>query len=549
MKLKAFLTLLAAGTLLASAQGQGYKDGIEYYKAGQYENAKTILLNTINEASTDKALANYYLGQVNLAKGEKGTALNYFNTGVAADAENPYNYVGLGALNLLEGNEKAAEENFDLAKKYGKKNHEITVNIARAYYNADPVKYAKEIDKLLQKAHKDSKNNEPTIYILEGDMHMKNKEYNEAAADYEMAIRFDNTNSEGYVKYANCYFYVNPEFSIKKLEEFLTVNPNSALAQRELAEKLYEARYWGRAADQYGRYIQNPNHFPEDKSRYAVLLYFGEKYAESFAVAQELYNAQPENFQAQRMMFLNKVKLNQFEEGAKYAESFFNNNPEGFFTANDYITYGTTLSQIGQDSVAIVQYIIATEKFPENAGVYSGLSEAYDKAGNNADSADVKAANYAKAAEAFELYLKNTKEVGLTDNMTASGRWLKAAATVNADDSVTRAAHAQKGIVYIDRVIAEAKPLPALFQRKANLHLFVNNFTPNAEVVDAYSKMIEILDQDPANLTNRNKALYQQGYQFIYKYYKEVAQDEAKAEEYLNKIKVLNGEPAATEVE
>ena len=57
MKIKLFLSLLLAGGLVASAQSQGYKDGIEYYNAGQYDNAKTILENTLNQAGTDKALA------------------------------------------------------------------------------------------------------------------------------------------------------------------------------------------------------------------------------------------------------------------------------------------------------------------------------------------------------------------------------------------------------------------------------------------------------------------------------------------------------------
>ena len=43
MKFNALLTFVLAGALSAAAQSQGYMDGIEYYKAGQYENAKTIL--------------------------------------------------------------------------------------------------------------------------------------------------------------------------------------------------------------------------------------------------------------------------------------------------------------------------------------------------------------------------------------------------------------------------------------------------------------------------------------------------------------------------
>ena len=170
MKIKFLLSLFVAGTLAVGAQTQGYKDGIEYYKAGQHDNARTILERTINDPATDRSLANYYLGQVALVQGDKAQARTYFDAGLAADAECPFNYVGLGALALQEGNDEAAKEQFKQAQKFGKKNAEVSVSIARAYYNADPVKYDRDITKALEKARKDSKNADPSIYVLEGDM-------------------------------------------------------------------------------------------------------------------------------------------------------------------------------------------------------------------------------------------------------------------------------------------------------------------------------------------------------------------------------------------
>ena len=163
MKIKFLLSLFVAGTLAVGAQTQGYKDGIEYYKAGQHDNARTILERTINDPATDRSLANYYLGQVALVQGDKAQARTYFDAGLAADAECPFNYVGLGALALQEGNDEAAKEQFKQAQKFGKKNAEVSVSIARAYYNADPVKYDRDITKALEKARKDSKNADPSI--------------------------------------------------------------------------------------------------------------------------------------------------------------------------------------------------------------------------------------------------------------------------------------------------------------------------------------------------------------------------------------------------
>lgn len=93
MKQKLILSLFAAAALAASAQSQGYKDGIEYYNAGQFENAKTILNNTLNNPGTDKSLALYFLGQIALAQDDKQAAKNFFEKGIAADEKCGYNYV------------------------------------------------------------------------------------------------------------------------------------------------------------------------------------------------------------------------------------------------------------------------------------------------------------------------------------------------------------------------------------------------------------------------------------------------------------------------
>ena len=265
MKIKLFFSLLLAGGLMASAQSQGYKDGIEYYKAGQFNNAKEILERTLNQSETDKALANYYLGQVALAQGDKAAAKSYFEQGMQIDPENAYNYIGIGALDLLNGQLDAAKDQFKMAEKYTKKNAEASIAIARAYYNADPVTYAKDIQKYIDKARKDSKNADPSIYVLEGDMLADKSDFGAAATKYENAITNDPNNPEGYVKYANAYFNVNKQFAIQKLEELLERQPNSAMAQRELAEKYFKGDYWRRLPTSTASTSRTPTTSPKTK--------------------------------------------------------------------------------------------------------------------------------------------------------------------------------------------------------------------------------------------------------------------------------------------
>ena len=509
MKIKLFFSLLLAGGLVASAQSQGYKDGIEYYKAGQYNNAKEILERTLNQSGTDQALANYYLGQVALAQGDKAAAKSYFEKGLSLNAENAYNYVGVGALDLLNGQLDAAKEQFKQAEKLGKKNADISVSIARAYYNADPVAYAKDIQKYIDKARKDSKNAAPSIYVLEGDMLVDKADYGAAASKYENAIINDPANSEGYVKYANAYFYVNKQFAIQKLEELLQQQPNSAMAQRELAEKYFKGDYWRKASDLYGKYIQNPNHFPEDKARYAVLLYWGEKYPESYDVAGEVLNSNPkanDKFLMERVRFLDLTKMEKYPEAVAAAEKFFKDNAGDNFTTNDYVTYADALSGNGQDSLAVVQYELAAEKDPENGDLLKNLSSIYDK--NK---------QYAKAADAYGAYLKLQTDPSLNDLYGMSGRYLNAAAT--STDSIEAKELADRGIEYVNQVIDRAADkIPAFYQRLANLNIAGNMKKPNAAAIEAYDKVIELLNADPANMdpANENNQLrmYWQAYAF-----------------------------------
>jgi len=524
MKFKAFLTLLLAGSLAAAAQSQGYKDGIEYYKAGQYDNARTILLNTLNQSGTDKAMANYYLGQTELAEGNKAEARKCFDAGIAANPECGYNYVGLGALALLEGDASLANEQFKDAQKLEKKNCEVLVDIARAYYRADPVKYAKEVEKYLAKAHKDSKHKEPSIYILEGDMLLDKEDFGSAAGKYEMATGYDGDNPEGYVKYANAYFRVNPQFSINKLREFLAKAPNSALGQRELAEKLYEGNFWKQAAEQYGEYIKNPNHFPQDKARYSVLLYYGENYQQSLQVANEVLAQQPNSFLMQRLRFLNEAQLGQNEQAVKDGEAFFKNNPNGYFTTNDYITLANAYTAVGQDSLALVQVEAAAVKFPDNGDIQQTLSSAY-----------TKTKKYAKAAEAYDKYLATIEEPSLNDFFSASGRWLNAAATAGSDEADLRSSASAKGLEYVNKALEGAPNNPTLYQRKARLIMAGNNNQPNAAVIADYAKMVELLNADPANKDAANPKnelnMYKEAYMFTVKYYQD-NEDKEKAAEF-----------------
>ncbi len=524
MKFRTIFSLLLGGfTLAASAQG-GYQDGVDYYNADRFDKAKTILEKTLNDPSTDKAVSYFYLGSLAMRDGDTAAASDNFNKGVQANPAYGYNYVGLGEIALKNGNKSEAERLFKQALEGNKKDASVMAAIARAYFNVNPTAYAKEIDKNIANAMKASKNKEAQIYVLRGDM-IKSTDIGQAAGNYEQAMIYDeeagHINPEAYVKYSNLYNKVNPDFAIGKLVELNEKLPTSALAQSELAEKYYDNNQFTKAAEQYGKYIQNPNHFQGDEQRYSGLLFFGKKYQESLDVANQVLAKDPDNEYMQRMVMLNKAALKDFA-GAEQAAAKLFAHSNAKFTATDYTTYGDVLGELGRPQEAIVAYTKAYELNPEkNKEILVNISSMYT---------DLE--DYAKAAEFMQKYV-DLGDASLNDYYILSNRYKNLGLSLP-EGSPERAEAAQNGIKYVDMAIESAANKGPLYRNKATLMMVRDGQETTPELVAVYEEMLKAYDEDPENKT-KNAAAYKTAYNNIANYYLK-AGDKEKAREYFTKL-------------
>ncbi len=514
MKSKFLLSLLLGSALSLSAQG--FKDGVEYYRADQPEEALIILTNTLEQPGTDKATAYYYLGQIAMQKGDKATAKANFDKGLAADPNNGYNYIGMGSIALADGNLGQAKDYFKDAKGKAKKDPDVLTEIARAYFVADPVKYAAEIDKALVDAKK-AKKNAPAPFILEGDR-LASTNVGDAAGMYEMAAQFDSANEhpEAYVKYARTYFRVNPQYAIQKLKDLLAQQPSSALAQRELAEKYYDNNQLTMAAQQYEQYIQNPNHFKKDKQRLVGLLFFAQRYPESYALAGEILREEPANFYMQRMQFYNKKAMGE-KEAAKAAAETLMANPKAELNSQDYTQYGELLQDLGDDTTAVLMYEKAVGASPEKFALLKDLSSAYNKA-----------LMFDKAAETMERYMAASGDDNLNDQLQLALRWNAVAASKMETDSVASQAASQKALASIEKVKAEINDNPVVLNNYARILMTANRNVYDEAVYNADLATLACLDTDPANLENR-KSMYTQVLGRLGNYEISTLKDTAKA--------------------
>lgn len=533
MKAKLLVSLFL-GTALGMSAQQGYKDGIEYFRADQPEEAQIILSKTIAEPGTDQATAYYYLGQIDMAKGDRAAAKANFDKGMAANPDNGYNYVGLGAIALAEGNLSQAQSYFKDAKGKAKKNADILTEIARAYFVADPVKYQKELDKALADAKKAQKN-APAPFILEGDRLAKTN-VGEAAGNYEMAAQFDTDNEhpEAYVKYARTYFSVNPQFAINKLNELLDKQPNSALAQRELAEKYYDNNQLTKAAEQYEKYIQNPNSFKQDKQRLVGLLFFAQRYQDSHDLAEEILKEDPANFYMQRMLFYNQKAMKNPEAAKAAADKLFANR-KAQHNAQDYSQYGELLQDMGQDTLAVFAYENAVKVAPDKVNLLKDLSGAYNSA-----------KMYDKAAESMQKYVDAMgDDVDPNDIFSLARRYQNLAITNMETDSVAfnnAVANAKKTIA---QVIERVPDNPLVLNTRSDIFRVANKGQVDQNVVDADMATLAVLDSDPENLEKR-KNIYRGIYARLGSYY-QTQKDLDKAREYYEKFYTVDPSPELRE--
>lgn len=489
MNLRILTSLCIGGLSLAALAQGGYQDGVDYYNAERFDKAKTILEKTLSDAATDKAVSYFYLGELAMRDGDTSAAKTAFDNGIQANPAYGYNYVGLGELALRAGDVKAAEAQFKLGLATDKKDAALMAAVARAYADVDPVKYAKEIDKYIAQGLKVSKNMEPQVYVLKGDI-AKATDLGQAAGFYEQAIIYQedagSVNPQAYVKYANLYNKVNPEFAINKLKELNEKLPTSALAQSELAEKYYDGNQFTRAAEQYGKYMQNPNHFQADEQRYSGLLFFGKKYPESLAVAEQVLATDPDNLYMQRMVMLNKAALEDYA-GAEEAAAKLFAHTDAKFTATDYTTHGEILSKLGRPEEAITAYEAAYALNPDkNKQMLAEISDLYYRLENDQ-----------KAVEYLQKFV-DEGEPSLTDIFQLSNRYRALAHSLEAG-SQEKIDAANNGIKYVDMAIADAANKGPLYRAKALLIMERDGDQTTPELIELYQQMLDSYNDDPAN--------------------------------------------------
>jgi len=280
---------------------------------------------------------------------------------------------------LIKSDSNQAADKIDqLLKGKNKKNPGLLSDIGMAYLSAGKLTEAKEYAELARKA--DSKSS--SVYLLEGDIALAEKNVGKACQLYEQAIYFNPECKEAYIKYANAYRNASPQLSIEKLLELKKLDPTYAPTDKALAEVYYSNNEFDKAAEAYSQFIDSPEATENDITKYAFALFLNHEFEKSLQVVQKGLERNPRHAAFNRLAMYNNADLKRYDEGIQAAEKFFNASDNPDFAYLDYLYYGHLLNETKQYDAAIEQYQKAMQADDKKGSLWREISEAYENKGD-----------------------------------------------------------------------------------------------------------------------------------------------------------------------
>lgn len=530
-----FLTATVAG------QAQDIEQAKKALDAEQYEKAKTMLKNSI-QAKADNGKADFLLGTIYLKQNLEDSAKIYFQKGLTASDGARLSTIGLGQIDLENGNKAAAQAKFDqVIKELKKRDVEEYLYIAQAYMNTSKPDYKAAIN-LLTKAQVTNPN-DANVKLILGDAFYGDKSQNDAYASYRDAYAIDNTLIRAKMQLGvllkGAKAYVE---AVKAYDEVIALNPNYGPVFRELAETYYlwannkpgtYAENIAKALSNYEKYMSLTDYSLPSRMRHADFLILAKDYKALELEANEMQKLDKVNPRILRYLGYSAYQNGNFDAAIK-ALTDYTSVSTNKVIAGDYYFLG--LAKVSKS-------VAADGKTVEAATLALGITDL-----KKALEMDIVMANglneigkkyfsqklYSIASSLFELaitnpdsrnYLEDNVYYGLSVLTENRGKELKdvnAIALQNADKAM-------------DAVIVATPNYQEAYLYKARIN---STLEKDDVMADTYQKYLDIVTAKGEEEITKNKAKVMEAYNSIAAFYANT--NVAKAKEFFGKTLALD---------
>ena len=434
---------------------------------------------------------------------------------------------------VIKSNSSDAEEQVKAVFKKNKKNPEVLVGIARAYFEQKDTAKARVYADFANKA---AKYKCAQAYVLLGDISAMGEDGGTAAQHYQQAISFDPKNPEPYYKYANVYRKVSPTVAVMKLDELRKQRPDVAVDA--LAGRIYYmSNEFDKAITSYKK-ADISKMEERDITEYAMALYFKQRNQESLEVVQYGLKKKPRDAAFNRLAFFNSTDLKNYDQALLYADALFNKSDSAKFSYFDYTYYGNALNGAKKYDEAIDMFKKALEQEfdskDKKAGVIKTLSDAYSLQ-----------EKYEDAIKYYEEYLNTYSTPTATDYAGLPQLYYYKASKEQGDAMKASLKKSDELYGQLAEKYQDAIEYATFWRARVNNAM--DNEQKEALAKPYYEKLIEVYSTRN-ELNNSDKARLKESYLYLISYYARVVDDMTKAKECATKLLEIDPENETAKV-
>jgi tetratricopeptide (TPR) repeat protein len=343
--------------------------------------------------SGENQLASYFIDPTNIpfdAIAKK--AIERYNKGIAANPNEPLNYVGLGKVALIQNNKTVADENIAKAQTFlpAKKvkssltkpeQATLLVRLADAFVQVGSKDSALIFGFLRRAESLDSKN--PELYLVRGDYWFYTlNNGSRAAENYKRAQDFSPNSTRARVRLGQLYTRIRSyQDALNYYQEALALDPSFAPAYLEMGFLYAKMKQPEESKTNFKKYLDLSSSNIAAQRRYANMLIQTEDYKGAIEQISKIFVKDSVTFNdLNRAMAYSYFEEKQYPQAKYYISKFMANAPAEKVTAKDYIYSGRILLKNGQDSIGILNLVKAFDLDTTNIDLLGEVATLYLKA-------------------------------------------------------------------------------------------------------------------------------------------------------------------------
>jgi tetratricopeptide (TPR) repeat protein len=343
--------------------------------------------------SGENQLASYFIDPTNIpfdAIAKK--ALERFDKGIAANANEPLNYVGLGKVALIQNKKVIADENFAKAQTFlpvKKVKSALTkpdqatllVRLAEAYVTVNSKDSALVLGFLRRAESLDPKN--PEIYLVRGDYWINTfNNGSRAAENYKRSQDYAPQSKRARVRLGQLYTRIRSyQDALSYYQEAISMDPSFAPAYLEMGFLYSKMNKPEESKEYFKKYLDLSSSNIAAQRRYANMLIQTEDYKGAIEQIHEIMKMDSTTFNdLNRALAYSYFEEKEYTQAKYYIGKFIRNAPFEKITSKDYAYAGRILVKSGQDSLGVLSLIKAFELDTTNIDILTEIAALYTKA-------------------------------------------------------------------------------------------------------------------------------------------------------------------------